>query len=215
MKILFLCTGNSCRSQMAEGYARHFGLEVKSAGLSPKGVNPLAISVMKEDGIDISSHQSTLLTKDLLEWGDLLITLCGDANESCPVLPKGKEKRHWPFEDPAKATGTEEEILKKFRSIRDGIKTEILKLVSEYKIEKTESVPNKNANNRINDKKEVIRASENYSLNFGNLRTLCDKPIVKYGLAATATVGLFFMGYKLLKGDFVEMSHRLLPKSKM
>lgn len=139
MRVLFLCTGNSCRSQMAEGYARQFaedGFECKSAGLSPKGIHPLAIAVMKEEGIDITAQESTLLSRELIEWADLLITLCGDANESCPALPQGTEKRHWPFEDPAKATGSQEEILRQFRLIRDGIKREVIHLVDEFKPKK-------------------------------------------------------------------------------
>lgn len=136
MKILFLCTGNSCRSQIAEGYARHFGedkWEVKSAGLEPKGVNPNAIAIMREDGVDISQQGSTLLSENLLEWADLVVTLCGDAHESCPNVSKGTERRHWPFEDPARAQGSSEEILAKFRSVRDGIKTEVLNLFTELK----------------------------------------------------------------------------------
>jgi len=136
MKILFLYTANSCRSQMAEGYTQHFGedkWEVKSAGLQAKGVNPHTIAIMKEDGVDISQQSSALLTKHLLEWADVVVTLCGDAHESCPNLPKGTEKRHWPFEDPAKADGSQEEVMMKFRAVRDGIKTEVINLFAELK----------------------------------------------------------------------------------
>ncbi len=134
MKVLFLCTGNSCRSQMAEGYGHHFGenfLEVKSAGTEPHGVNPRAIQTMKEDGIDISKQQSTKLTNDMLHWADIVITLCGDADERCPMLPPGKQKRHWPLDDPARAIGNEEEIMRKFRSVRDAIEVHIADLLQE------------------------------------------------------------------------------------
>lgn len=136
MKVLFLCTGNSCRSQMAEGYGHYFGenfLEVKSAGTDPRGVNPRAIQAMKEDHVDISKQQSTKLTNDMLQWADIVITLCGDADERCPILPPGKQKRHWPFEDPAKAIGSEEQISAKFREIRDGIKKNVEELALEIK----------------------------------------------------------------------------------
>ncbi len=136
MKVLFLCTGNSCRSQIAEGYGHYFGenfLEVKSAGTEPHGVNPRAIQTMKEDGFDISKQQSTKLTGEMLQWADIVITLCGDADERCPMLPPGKQKRHWPFEDPAKATGSEAQIAAKFREIRDGIKHRVQDLALEFK----------------------------------------------------------------------------------
>ena len=134
LKILFLCTGNSCRSQMAEGFARHYGgdrLDVYSAGISPAGVNPTAVSVMQEVGIDISGQTSNAIDKAILDQGDFIITLCGDARESCPLVPGRVQKRHWPLEDPARAEGTEEEILDKFRTIRD----KIAKLVQELIIE--------------------------------------------------------------------------------
>ncbi len=135
MKILFLCTGNSCRSQMAEGYAKYLGeysWEIKSAGLVAHGVNPRAVQVMKEDGIDISQQKSTQLISEMLQWADLIITLCGHADEHCPVIPSGKEKRHLPFEDPAKATGNEEQILNQFRKVRDQIKKSIESLAKEF-----------------------------------------------------------------------------------
>ena len=136
MKILFLCTGNSCRSQMAEGYAKHLGgdfLNVKSAGLVAYGVNPRAIQIMKEDGVDMSQQKSTQLTADMFNWADLIITLCGHADEHCPVIPSGKEKRYIPFEDPAKTTGSEEQILNQFRQVRDQIKKSVETLVEEFK----------------------------------------------------------------------------------
>lgn len=133
-KVLFLCTGNSARSQMAEGFLKALGgsrFTVSSAGTAPVGVNPLAIKAMAEVGIDISSHTSDAVSSDLLANIDLLITLCGDARESCPVVPTRVEKRHWALEDPARAEGTEEQKLDKFREIRDQIKNEVGKLISE------------------------------------------------------------------------------------
>lgn len=134
LKILFLCTGNSCRSQMAEGYARHYGgdrLEVYSAGISPVGVNPRAVNVMKEVGIDISGQPSKAIEREILDQADYIITLCGDARESCPLVPGKVEKRHWPLEDPARAEGTEAEIMDKFRSVRDQISNLVKELISE------------------------------------------------------------------------------------
>jgi arsenite methyltransferase len=128
MKILFLCTGNSCRSQMAEGYARSIAgkdFEIRSAGLEARGVNPRAIQMMQEIGIDISKQQSTTLTSDMLSWADVVITLCGHADEHCPALPKHIQKLHWPLSDPAKATGTEEQVLSEFRQVRDEIRRRI------------------------------------------------------------------------------------------
>ena len=131
-KILFLCTGNSCRSQMAEGIARDWlsrspfvPIEVLSAGIERHGVNPLAIQVMAESGRDISGQESTLLSAEMLDELDLVITLCGHADEFCPQLPEGVEKMHWPLVDPAKATGTEVEILQAFRASRDDIQNRV------------------------------------------------------------------------------------------
>ncbi|MCW3073216.1 MAG: protein-tyrosine phosphatase [Flaviaesturariibacter sp.] len=124
-KILVLCTGNSCRSQMAEGYLRHFAAdraEVYSAGIETHGVNPKAIDIMREDGIDISSQAST----NVAEYSDLepdyVITVCDNANERCPVFPARAKKFHQDFPDPAKATGTDEEIMDSFRHTRELIK---------------------------------------------------------------------------------------------
>jgi len=139
IKILFLCTGNSCRSQMAEGFARHYGggfLEVYSAGISPVGVNPRAVAVMKEVGIDISGQTSKSLDMNILGDFDFIITLCGDARESCPVVPAKVEKRHWPLEDPARAEGTEAEIMDKFRAVRDQISCLVHELILELKEDK-------------------------------------------------------------------------------
>lgn len=134
IKLLFLCTGNSCRSQMAEGYARQLGktqVEVKSAGIVAHGKNPRAINIMEEDGVDISRQESTQLTEEMLQWADWVITVCGHADEQCPALPPEIQKQHWPLEDPAKATGTEEEITAKFREVRDEVKKRIQALLTE------------------------------------------------------------------------------------
>ncbi|OPL14971.1 MAG: arsenate reductase [Firmicutes bacterium ML8_F2] len=123
-RVLFLCTGNSARSQMAEGFLKKLGgdrFAVSSAGINPVGLNPRAVRVMDEVGIDISNQTSDRITGALLNKTDLLITLCGDARENCPVVPVKVEKRHWPLEDPARAEGKEEEILDQFRIIRDQI----------------------------------------------------------------------------------------------
>jgi len=128
VKVLFLCTGNSCRSQMAEGWANLLGnewLEAKSAGIEAHGKNPRAIAVMRETGVDISHQESTRVTPEMLAWADLVVTVCGHADEHCPVLPPGVRKKHWPLEDPAKATGTEEEIMAKFRATRDEVKNRV------------------------------------------------------------------------------------------
>ncbi len=124
-RILVLCTGNSCRSQMAEAYLKHFGngrLEVYSAGTEPHGVNPYAIKVMKEDGIDISKNESKSLEQFIDQPFDYVITVCDKAREVCPYFPGGGKKIHHSFEDPAEATGTPEEILDTFRKVRDEIK---------------------------------------------------------------------------------------------
>ena len=132
MNILFLCTGNSCRSQMAEGFARHLAGErvtVQSAGIEAHGKNPRAIDAMKEVGVDISAQESTRLTDAMLEKADLVVTVCGHADEHCPLLPPGTRKLHWPLEDPARATGTEEEIRAEFRRIRDEIQERVTELM--------------------------------------------------------------------------------------
>jgi len=131
-RILFLCTGNSCRSQMAEGWTRHLAgdwLEVKSAGIEAHGKNPLAISVMADAGIDISGQESTRLAPEMLDWADIIVTLCGHADEHCPVLPGSTRKEHWSLRDPAKATGTEDEIKNSFYDTRDKIKARVQNLI--------------------------------------------------------------------------------------
>ncbi|MCI5059072.1 MAG: arsenate reductase ArsC [Flavobacteriales bacterium] len=131
--ILVLCTGNSCRSQMAEGFLKFYGnesLEVHSAGLEAHGLNQRAVLVMNELGIDISNQKSEILDKYLNHSIDILFTVCNHAEESCPVFPGAKEKVHHSFLDPAQAAGTEEEILDAFRSTRDAIDTYCKDLVS-------------------------------------------------------------------------------------
>ncbi|GAX88521.1 arsenate reductase (thioredoxin) [Effusibacillus lacus] len=126
--VYFLCTGNSCRSQMAEGWGKHFGgdrVEVYSAGIETHGLNPRAVEIMKEAGIDISSQTSDLIDPEILNKADYVITLCGDANDKCPVTPPHVKRMHWGVEDPAKATGTEEEVRQKFREVRDAIRERI------------------------------------------------------------------------------------------
>ena len=128
-KLMFLCTGNSCRSQMAEGFVNTLGGEQVlsySAGLSPHGLNPRAVKVMQEIGIDISTQRSDAIDLDLLKEMDLVITLCSHADTLCPSMPENVKKEHWPFDDPATATGTEEEILSVFRRVRDEIKEKII-----------------------------------------------------------------------------------------
>jgi arsenate reductase len=122
--LYFLCTGNSCRSQMAEGWARHLGgdrVEVYSAGVEAHGLNPTAVAVMREIGIDISGQKSKLIDPELLHRADYVITLCGDAKDRCPVTPPHVRRLHWRFPDPAKVTGTEDEVLAAFRAVRDAI----------------------------------------------------------------------------------------------
>jgi arsenate reductase len=133
MKILFLCTGNACRSQMAEGWVRHLGgdrFETLSAGIEAHGKNPRAIAIMQEAGVDISAQESTRVTDDLLASVDYLVTVCGHAEEHCPVLPPGVRKEHWPLEDPARASGSEEEIMRVFRASRDDIRRRVEDLLS-------------------------------------------------------------------------------------
>ncbi|MNI03303.1 Arsenate-mycothiol transferase ArsC2 [compost metagenome] len=133
-KILVLCTGNSCRSQIAEGFLRHFAgsrAEVYSAGIETHGVNPKAILVMAEAGIDISSHTSNHVNEYAAIDFDHVITVCDNAKESCPYFPSRAKKLHYNFPDPAKATGTEEEVMNEFRRVRDLIKTYSAEFVAE------------------------------------------------------------------------------------
>ena len=120
-----LCTGNSCRSQLAHGYLEHFGgnrVEVRSAGIETHGVNPRAIKVMREDGIDISNYTSNNVDEYSNESFDYVITVCDNAKENCPYFPASVKTLHQNFTDPAKATGTEEQIMNEFRKVREQIK---------------------------------------------------------------------------------------------
>jgi len=125
-KVMFLCTGNTCRSHMAEGLAREYGKGVVapfSAGVNPAGtVHPRAISVMKELGIDISGQTSKGIDADLLNSMDIIVTLCGNAEATCPMTPPNIKRIHWGIDDPVGAVGTEEEIMTEFRKARDEIK---------------------------------------------------------------------------------------------
>ena len=124
-KILVLCTGNSCRSQMAEGYLRQFGadnFQIYSAGIETHGLNPMAVEVMAEDGIDISNHLSNNLTEYLNIDFDFIITVCNQANDNCPYIPGDAIRFHQNFSDPAKALGSKQQILDEFRAVRDQIR---------------------------------------------------------------------------------------------
>ena len=124
--ILFLGTGNSCRNQMAEGFAKKMisnDLKIFSAGLEPKIVHHIAVKVMQEVGIDISQQRSKNISEIPIDKIDLVVTLCGDAAERCPIFPGKMTRIHWEIEDPAKAQGSEEEIAKVFREVRDKLKS--------------------------------------------------------------------------------------------
>lgn len=130
--ILFLCTGNSCRSQMAEGWARtmtNFD-RVASAGIEAHGLNPRAVAVMSEVGVDISVQQSNSVDEFQLDDFDLVVTVCGHADEHCPAVRTAR-KLHWPLSDPAKLTGSDEEIMSGFRASRDEIKALVAALAPE------------------------------------------------------------------------------------
>lgn len=123
-RVLILCTHNSARSQMAEGLLRHLSagrISVESAGSEPGRVHPLAIQVMDEIGIDITDHRSKSLAEFLDEKFDYVITVCDQANETCPFFPGSPERIHWSFPDPSSASGDEQERLKTFRDVRDAI----------------------------------------------------------------------------------------------
>ncbi|WP_282802144.1 arsenate reductase (thioredoxin) [Secundilactobacillus kimchicus] len=131
MKLDFLCTGNSCRSQMAEGFAKRLlpaDWQIHSAGIRADGLNPIAVRVMAEIVFDISDQTSTVLDPKALQNSDLIVTLCGDARDHCPVTPARVQKQHWPLLDPAQATGSEAEVLDAFRTVRDAIKARVTEL---------------------------------------------------------------------------------------
>jgi arsenate reductase len=124
-RVLFLCTANSCRSQMAEGIANYFlgdRIEAFSAGTEASFVNPRATAVLREIGIDISGHRSKNIEELAGKQFDCTITLCGDARDRCPIFSGGGERVHIGFADPAKATGSEEEIMQAFRKVRDEVR---------------------------------------------------------------------------------------------
>jgi len=119
---------------MAEGWARELGgnrVVVQSAGIEAHGKNPRAIAAMREAGIDISSQESTIVTKEMLDKADIVVTVCGHADEQCPVLPAKVKKIHWPLTDPAKATGSEEAVMNEFRATREEVKKRITDLLAQ------------------------------------------------------------------------------------
>lgn len=135
MHVLVLCTGNSCRSQLGEGFLRHFGkdkLMAYSAGVETHGVNPRAIKVMAEAGIDISGHTSNHIDEYREVEFDYVITVCDHARETCPWFPAKAEIIHHSFPDPAKATGTEEEIMVSFRNVREQVREFMKDFVERY-----------------------------------------------------------------------------------
>ncbi|OFW08357.1 MAG: protein-tyrosine-phosphatase [Acidobacteria bacterium RIFCSPLOWO2_02_FULL_59_13] len=134
VKVLFLCTGNSCRSQMAEGLLRHMGgavIQAASAGTTPRPVHPDAIRCMQEIGIDISAQQSKSLAPFLQQQFDYVVTVCDRARQSCPVFPVPSESLHWSIPDPAEAQGSEAERLEIFRQVRDDLAARIRQLLEE------------------------------------------------------------------------------------
>jgi arsenate reductase len=135
-KVLFLCTGNSCRSQMAEGFLRSLAadqFEAYSAGINPVGLNPNAVLVMKERGIDISGQKSKNVTSYLGQHFPFIITVCDNARAQCPIFPGPAQRLHWGFEDPAHATGNEEARLAVFRRVRDEIEDHIRRFLDEHR----------------------------------------------------------------------------------
>jgi arsenate reductase (thioredoxin) len=135
LKVIFLCTGNSCRSQMAEGFTRELGkgkIAAYSAGTNPTGLNERAVIVMREIGIDISQQTSKAIDEELLKKMDVVITLCDNASESCPWTPPEIKRLHWSLKDPAKATGTEGELMHEFRLVRDEIRERVVTFLREY-----------------------------------------------------------------------------------
>ena len=137
LRILFVCTGNSARSQMAEGFARVYGhgdVDAFSAGIDPKELHPLAVAVMREKGIDISQQASKAWSEDEARAMDFVITVCGNAAEHCPLLPPEVKRLHWPLQDPAAAEGSYEERLQVFRSSCQDIERRVQTLLHELKI---------------------------------------------------------------------------------
>ena len=134
IRVMFLCTGHSCRSQMAEGWARALAadhIDVRSAGIEARGQNTRAIQVMAEAGIDISQQESIRVNGEMLEWADLLVTLCDNAEEQCPVVSPHTARLHLPLTDPAKYRDDEAEILAEFRITRDKIRQRVEYVLSQ------------------------------------------------------------------------------------
>lgn len=134
MNVLYVCTGNSCRSQMAEGWTRHLGgtdFAVRSAGLEAHGLNPKAVATMQDAGVNISAQESAILADADLDWADLVITVCGHADEHCPLLSPNTNKLHWPIDDPAGATGSDAGIAAVFAATRDRIRRNVQTLLTE------------------------------------------------------------------------------------
>ncbi|WP_047151007.1 arsenate reductase (thioredoxin) [Aneurinibacillus tyrosinisolvens] len=132
--IYFLCTGNSCRSQMAEGFGKKYlgdKYNVYSAGIEAHGLNPNAVKAMAEKEIDISKQTSDIIDPELLNKADFVVTLCGDANDKCPMTPPHVKRGHWGFNDPAKATGTDEEKWAVFQRVRDQIEDRVKRFAEE------------------------------------------------------------------------------------
>jgi arsenate reductase (thioredoxin) len=133
-RVLFLCTGNSCRSQMAEGWLRHLAgdrFEVASAGTRPAGLHPDAVLVMREAGVDIAEHRSKSVSEFLQQPFEFVITVCDSAKEACPYFPGKVQRLHWSFPDPAASSGTYEERLAVFRQVRDQIADRIRDFISQ------------------------------------------------------------------------------------
>ncbi|AMX00320.1 arsenate reductase (thioredoxin) [Rummeliibacillus stabekisii] len=123
-KLYFLCTGNSCRSQIAEGFGKKYlgsEWEIRSGGIEAHGLNPKAVKVMEEVGVDISNQQSEMIDLEYLNQADLVVTLCGDAENRCPLTPAQVKREHWGFNDPARATGSDDEVWQVFQIVRDAI----------------------------------------------------------------------------------------------
>ncbi|AKP03104.1 arsenate reductase (thioredoxin) [Companilactobacillus pabuli] len=132
--IYFLCSGNACRSQIAEGYAKQYlpNWDVQSAGVRVDGLNPWAVKTMAEDGVDISQQYSKLIDQDFLDQATVVVTLCGEARDKC-IIPQSTRWLHWPINDPALATGNDEEIAAAFRDSREDIKQRIIQLAAYVK----------------------------------------------------------------------------------
>ena len=128
---------NSCRSQIAAGYANSLGkdwFEAKPVGLEANGINPRAISIMQEEGVDISTQASANVTEEMINWADLIVTVCQQANNNCPVPPIAVRKKHWPLADPVNVEGTEEQIMQEYRAVRDEIKRRVESMLGGMKM---------------------------------------------------------------------------------